>query len=37
VSVNDLHRWNSLSGKYLKPGQHLKLYVDVTEQAGESS
>ncbi len=37
VSVNDLHRWNSLSGKYLKPGQHLKLYVDVTEQAGENS
>jgi membrane-bound lytic murein transglycosylase D len=37
VSVNDLHRWNSINGKYLHPGQHLKLYVDVTEQAGESS
>jgi len=37
ISVNDLHRWNSISGKYLHPGQRLKLYVDVTEQAGESS
>jgi peptidoglycan lytic transglycosylase D len=37
VSVNDLHRWNSISGKYLQPGQRLKLYVDVTEQAGENS
>jgi membrane-bound lytic murein transglycosylase D len=37
VSVNDLHRWNSINGKYLQPGQRLKLYVDVTEQAGESS
>ncbi len=32
VSVSDLKRWNTLSGKYLKPGQQLKLYVDVTEQ-----
>jgi membrane-bound lytic murein transglycosylase D len=32
VSVSDLRRWNTLSGKYLKPGQRLKLYVDVTEQ-----
>ena len=37
VSVNDLHRWNSINGKYLQPGQRLKLYVDVTEQTGESS
>jgi membrane-bound lytic murein transglycosylase D len=33
VSVNDLHRWNSIKGKYLKPGQRLKLYIDVTEQS----
>jgi membrane-bound lytic murein transglycosylase D len=32
VSVADLKRWNTLSGKYLQPGQSLKLYVDVTEQ-----
>ncbi len=32
VRVADLKRWNSLPGKYLQPGQHLKLYVDVTEQ-----
>jgi membrane-bound lytic murein transglycosylase D len=31
VSISDLRRWNKLSGgKYLQPGQHLKLYVDVT-------
>lgn len=34
VSVNDLHRWNTIEGKYLKPGQRLKLYIDVTEQSG---
>ena len=33
VSINDLHRWNSIKGKYLKPGQRLKLYIDVTEQS----
>lgn len=32
VSVSDLHRWNSIKGKYIQPGQKLKLYVDVTEQ-----
>jgi membrane-bound lytic murein transglycosylase D len=32
VSVSDLHRWNSIKGKYLQPGQKLKLYIDVTEQ-----
>ncbi|HYQ72655.1 MAG TPA: LysM peptidoglycan-binding domain-containing protein [Gammaproteobacteria bacterium] len=32
VSIADLRRWNNLSGKkYLKPGQNLKLYVDVTQ------
>ena len=32
VSVSDLKRWNKLPGKYLQPGQRLKLYVDVTQQ-----
>lgn len=34
VNVKDLHRWNTIKGKYLKPGQRLKLYIDVTEQSG---
>ena len=30
VSVNDLKEWNALKKeKYLKPGQKLKLYIDV--------
>lgn len=34
VSVADLRRWNALpEGAYLQPGQHLKLYVDVTRQS----
>ena len=33
VEVKDLHRWNTIKGKYLKPGQRLKLYIDVTEQS----
>jgi membrane-bound lytic murein transglycosylase D len=33
VSVADLKRWNTLPGAYLKPGQKLHLYVDVTEQS----
>ncbi len=32
VSVNDLKRWNTLDDAYLRPGQSLNLYVDVTEQ-----
>jgi peptidoglycan lytic transglycosylase D len=32
VKVADLKKWNTLEGKYLKPGQNLKLYVDVTAQ-----
>ena len=32
VSIDDLHRWNSIKGKYIQPGQRLKLYVDITEQ-----
>jgi membrane-bound lytic murein transglycosylase D len=33
VRVADLRRWNTLSGRYLQPGQTLRLYVDVAEQA----
>lgn len=34
VSVSDLRKWNSLQeDRYLKPGQRLKMYVDVTQQA----
>ena len=33
VNVKDLHRWNTIKGKYIQPGQRLKLYVDVTEQS----
>jgi membrane-bound lytic murein transglycosylase D len=30
VSVNDIARWNRIdTGKYLRPGQRLTLYVDV--------
>lgn len=32
VSITDLKRWNTIQGKYLQPGQSIKLYVDVTEQ-----
>lgn len=33
VSLIDIKRWNSKAAKakYLKPGQHLTLYVDVTQ------
>lgn len=34
ISVADLLRWNSLdSGKILRPGQKLTMYVDVTRQS----
>lgn len=33
VDVQDLHRWNTIKGKYIQPGQRLKLYIDVTEQS----
>jgi len=37
VSISDLRRWNNLTeGKYLRPGQHLKLYVDVTRLSENS-
>ena len=33
IRVSDIKRWNQL-GKYLQPGQKLKLYVDITRQSG---
>ncbi len=33
ISVADIKRWNKV-GKYLQPGQKLKLYVDITQQSG---
>lgn len=31
VTVADIRRWNSdLNGPYIHPGQHIQLYVDVT-------
>ncbi len=33
VSVQDLKKWNTLPNKYLQPGQKVKLYVDITQQA----
>ena len=33
VTISQLRKWNHLpKGKYLQPGQRLKLYVDVTRQ-----
>jgi len=35
VPVTDLRKWNTLpKGRYLQPGQRIKLYVDVTQQTG---
>ena len=36
VSISDLHRWNPIKGKYLQPGQTIKVYVDITNQASNS-
>ena len=33
IRVVDIKRWNTL-GKYLQPGQKIKLYVDITRQSG---
>ena len=33
IRVSDIKRWNRI-GKYLQPGQKLKLYVDITRQSG---
>ncbi len=34
ISLSDLQRWNKnkLRGKYLKPGQRLKIYVNTTDR-----
>jgi membrane-bound lytic murein transglycosylase D len=34
VEVSDIRSWNRV-GKYLQPGQTLKLHIDVTRQSGE--
>jgi membrane-bound lytic murein transglycosylase D len=35
VTVDQIREWNSLHGqKYLRPGQKLVMYVDVTAQSG---
>ncbi len=33
LTVADIKKWNKV-GKYLQPGQKLKLYVDITRQSG---
>ena len=33
ITVADIKRWNQV-GKYLQPGQKLKLYIDITLQSG---
>lgn len=33
IRVADIKRWNNI-GKYLQPGQKIKLYVDITKQSG---
>lgn len=33
IRVSDIKKWNKV-GKYLHPGQKLKLYVDITRQSG---
>lgn len=33
IRISDIKRWNKI-GKYIQPGQKLKLYVDITQQSG---
>jgi len=33
LRVTDIKKWNKV-GKYIQPGQKLKLYVDITRQSG---
>ena len=33
IRVSDIKKWNRI-GKYLQPGQKLKLFVDITSQSG---
>lgn len=38
VTIHQLCKWNDLhSDEYLQPGQHLTVYVNVTDQADSSS
>jgi len=34
VGIKQIKRWNSLTSKYLQPGQKIKLFVDVRRQTG---
>ncbi|VAW57711.1 Membrane-bound lytic murein transglycosylase D precursor, partial [hydrothermal vent metagenome] len=36
VGIKQIKRWNSLTSKYLQPGQKIKLFVDVRRQTGNS-
>ncbi len=31
VNISQIHEWNTITGKYIQPGQTLTLYVDVTQ------
>ncbi|MBU2865196.1 LysM peptidoglycan-binding domain-containing protein [Reinekea forsetii] len=31
VRIKDIEKWNTITGKYLQPGDRLTLYVDVTQ------
>jgi membrane-bound lytic murein transglycosylase D len=33
IRISDIRRWNKI-GKYLQPGQKIKLYIDITRQSG---
>ncbi|MFN2349702.1 MAG: LysM peptidoglycan-binding domain-containing protein [Thioalkalivibrio sp.] len=37
VNISDIRRWNNLgNGNLIRPGQTLRLHVDVTNQGGET-
>jgi len=33
IKLSDIRKWNEL-GRYLQPGQKIKLYIDITRQSG---
>jgi membrane-bound lytic murein transglycosylase D len=33
VRIADLHRWNHLPGKFLQPGQHIQLQLNLADQS----
>jgi membrane-bound lytic murein transglycosylase D len=37
VNIKDIYQWNTIAGKYIKPGQKLKLFIDITEQSRHQS